>query len=207
MNDTYPPSAWKKSYAEVCRTHPDLVAVFESARGRLALLLRHTLVPIDAEAEEWGRITRVIAGRIIRDLRAVGVVAPIMLLQHRSLKEIAHILCGWACRYDGDPIRRRELARVAEQQVADLDFIAAARRSAMVSPSGDPTLPVARSSEEERLVQWYEDMTSCWAEATPPTRRTLILLTHRWIAAHAFGPEVARREAGLRDLAPGGAVR
>jgi hypothetical protein len=205
MSDTYPPSAWKKSYADACRAHPDLVAVFESARGRLALLLRQTLVPIDAEAEEWGRATRTAAGRIIRDLRAVGVVEPIVLLQHRSLKEIAHILCRWACRYDGDPIRRRELSRVAQQQVADLDFIATTRRSGMTSLSG-AMLPVTRTREQERFLRWYEDMTPCWAGATPPTRRTLILLTHRWIAAHALGSEAALREAVLRDLVPGAAV-
>ena len=37
---------WDERLAEVCRRHPDLVAVYESSRGRLGLLLRQTLVPL-----------------------------------------------------------------------------------------------------------------------------------------------------------------
>ena len=40
---------WEDRYIEVCRRHPDLVAVYESPRGRLALLLRQTLVPLGPE--------------------------------------------------------------------------------------------------------------------------------------------------------------
>ena len=31
---------WEDRFTEVCRRHHDLVAVYESPRGRLALLLR-----------------------------------------------------------------------------------------------------------------------------------------------------------------------
>lgn len=171
MSNTDCVDRWHDGYTEVCRKHPELVAAFESSRGRLALLLRDTLVPIDAEAEDWARSTRSAAGRVIRDLRAAGVTAPIVLLQHRSLKETAHVLASWTCRYDGDPARRRALARVANRGTADMDYISTARRTspALAAPDAGP-LTQTDSRTQERLVQWYGDMTQSWAGARPPPR-------------------------------------
>src|SRR6266850_2330623 len=56
---------WDGRFAETCRQHPDLVAVYESAHGRLGLLLRQTLVPLDAERVEWLTETRVVARRLV----------------------------------------------------------------------------------------------------------------------------------------------
>ena len=56
---------WDDRFAEVCRRHPDLVAVYESPRGRLALLLRQTLVPLGPEHFEWLAETRATARAVI----------------------------------------------------------------------------------------------------------------------------------------------
>src|SRR5207244_2840242 len=44
--------------ASVCCRHPDLVAVYEAPDGRLALLLRQTLVPLGEERGRWLNNTR-----------------------------------------------------------------------------------------------------------------------------------------------------
>jgi hypothetical protein len=64
---------WEDRFIEVCRRHRDLVAVYESPRGRLALLLRQTLVPLAPEHFEWLAETRATARAVIADLRGVGV--------------------------------------------------------------------------------------------------------------------------------------
>jgi hypothetical protein len=63
---------WEDRFTEVCRRHHDLVAVYESPRGRLALLLRQTLVPLGPEHFEWLAETRATARAVIADLRVAG---------------------------------------------------------------------------------------------------------------------------------------
>jgi len=45
-------SVFAERYAQACRRHPDLVAVHESPNGDIALVLRHTLVPLPEEHVE-----------------------------------------------------------------------------------------------------------------------------------------------------------
>ena len=52
---------WDDRFLEVCRRHPDVIAVYESAHGRLGLLLRQTLVPLGVERVPWLADTRTTA--------------------------------------------------------------------------------------------------------------------------------------------------
>ena len=61
---------WLDGYTVLCRECPDLVAVYESSGGRLALLLRHTPVPLIQEYGAWRAETRK-AARIIVDLQTI----------------------------------------------------------------------------------------------------------------------------------------
>src|SRR5204862_143444 len=45
-------SVFAERYAQACRRHPDLVAVHESPNGDIALVLRHTFVPLPEEHAE-----------------------------------------------------------------------------------------------------------------------------------------------------------
>src|SRR5437899_10582945 len=49
---------WLDHYSSACRECPDLVAVYEAIDGRLALLLRQTLVPLPEESPAFRRATR-----------------------------------------------------------------------------------------------------------------------------------------------------
>src|SRR5437762_12208067 len=51
-------SVFAERYAQACRRHPDLVAVHESPNGDIALVLRHTFVPLPEEHAEWRRAAR-----------------------------------------------------------------------------------------------------------------------------------------------------
>jgi hypothetical protein len=107
--------------------HPDLVAIFQSRRGRIALLLRQTLVPLPEERSKWLDETRRSARAVIAALRATGLTGPWLVLQWRSLGQAAEVLHGWRCRYDADPVRRAELTRVVERRLADQRYLDAAR--------------------------------------------------------------------------------
>jgi hypothetical protein len=127
--------------------HPDLVAIFQSRRGRIALLLRQTLVPLPEERSRWLNETRGAARAVIAGLRARGFTGPLVVLQWRSFGQTAEVLRGWRCRYDGDPVRRAELTRVVERRLADQRYLDALRtrtdsgqwsREAFPAPLDDP---------------------------------------------------------------------
>jgi hypothetical protein len=100
-----------------------LVAIFQSRRGRIALLLRQTLVPLAEERSKWLEETRRSARAVITALRANGITGPWLVLQWRSLGQAAEVLRGWRCRYDADPVRRAELTRVVERRLADQRYL------------------------------------------------------------------------------------
>src|SRR5256712_10281826 len=58
--------------ASVCCRHPDLVAVYEAPDGRLALLLRQTLVPLGEERGRWFNDTRRAAHAAVASLPPAG---------------------------------------------------------------------------------------------------------------------------------------
>src|SRR5205807_5979018 len=65
-------SVFAERYAQACRRHPDLVAVHESPNGDIALVLRHTFVPLPEEHAEWRRAPRPAARDPLGDLRGAG---------------------------------------------------------------------------------------------------------------------------------------
>jgi hypothetical protein len=139
---TAPASLWSDRHAEICRRHRNVVAVYESAAGRYALLLADTLVPLGDEHRAWLRSTRTTARAIARDLRAAGLGRHFFVLQWWPLEQLAQVFERWACRYDGDPARRAQHMRVVAGQLADRRFLCsqwvgqaapAARRRALTS--------------------------------------------------------------------------
>lgn len=108
----------------VCRAHPDLIALFKSRGARWALLLRHTVVPLAEERDEWFTETRRVARSAIASLKAAGVKGRFTVLQWRPFGEVAFVLRSWNCHYDGDPARRGELTRVVLGRLADRRFVA-----------------------------------------------------------------------------------
>src|SRR2546428_5068038 len=105
--------------ASVCCRHPDLVAVYEAPDGRLALLLRQTLVPVGGERGRWFNDTRRAAHAAVASLRAAGVTQDVTVLQWRPLNDVARILTDWRCRYLGDPERYVQLADIAGARLRD----------------------------------------------------------------------------------------
>lgn len=120
-------SAWSATHLMACRAEPDLVAVYESQDGSLALLLRHTITPLAEERRLWARGTRRAAAAIIRRLREEELEGRFVVLQWLPLDEVARILRHWTCRYEGDSDRRAQIARVVEGRLADRAFLASVR--------------------------------------------------------------------------------
>lgn len=173
---------WTEAYAAVCRQQPDVIAVFESPHGRLALLLRQSLVPLPEERACWFDATRRAARSVTRSLRSAGLVDDVTILQWRPLRQIAHIMKCWDCCFEGDSVRYAELADIVSTR----------------PPDGGPTPPTAG------VGRWYRDMTPCWMTAEPSRRRRLLLRTHRWIADYVLEPIARGGEpdpADLEDLA------
>lgn len=202
---------WDERFAETCRQHPDLVAVYESAQGRLGLLLRQTLVPLDAERVEWLTETRAVARRVIGDLRGGGFTDGAVVLQWLPMGDLACIVARWVRCWDGDPARRSQLLAVVERRLVDERFLAA-RRTHGRAPAVDPAAPPASNGgaapaiglEEaglDAVKAWYEAMAPCWLAIQPARRRRLVLQTHVWIADRALtdpldGPRQAAAELG-----------
>lgn len=203
---------WDERFAETCARHADLVAVFESAHGRLGLLLRQTLVPLDAERLDWLGETRAVARHIITDLRAVGFSGGAVVLQWLPVHDVARIVGRWVRRWDGDPVRRSQLLAVVERRLMDERYLAA-RRAHGTSPverptatpviAGDADAPAEGFNEAglDALKAWYEAMAPCWLAIQPARRRRLVLQSHVWIADHALadpveGPRRAAAELG-----------
>jgi hypothetical protein len=100
---------WSEACSSVCRRHPSVVAAFESPRGRLALLLRHTLTPTLEATARWRNETSIGARTVTADLRAVGLTGDVIILQWCSLRLIADVVAHWDCTYEGDERRRAQL--------------------------------------------------------------------------------------------------
>jgi len=115
---------WLDRYSAVCQECPDLVAVYEAPDGRIALLLRHTLVPLPEEFVSLRRTTRSAARAAADKLRAAGFRGGLMVLQWQPLGTAAAVMRDWPCRYEADAARRVQLAAVAERYAADERYLA-----------------------------------------------------------------------------------
>ena len=100
---------WDEAYTSVCRRHPDVVAAFESPRGRVALLLRQTLTPPSQERSRWLAETRRAARDVTASLRAAGLSHEVTILQWLPLPRAAQIMARWDCCYEGDEARHANL--------------------------------------------------------------------------------------------------
>jgi hypothetical protein len=207
---------WDERFAQTCRQHPDLVAVYESAHGRLGLLLRQTLVPLDAERVEWLTETRAVARRVIGDLRGGGFTDGAVVLQWLPMMDLARIVARWVRRWDGDPARRSQLLAVVERRLVDERFLATRRRHGR-APAVDPAAPPASNSgaapaigvEEaglDALKAWYEAMAPCWLAIQPARRRRLVLQSHVWIADRALTDPVDGPRQAAAELGPDGSL-
>src|SRR6266850_2214934 len=174
---------WLDRYSVVCRECPDLVAVYEAPDRRIALLLRHTLVPLPEEYPAFRRATRNAARTIVDSLRAAGFRRGFVVLQWQPLGSAAEIMRTWSCRYEADAGRRAQLVAVAERFAADERYLAGQiqlRRRATPRTVGLPP-PFATSGELHGLQSWYDAMAPSWLSIEPLLRRALVLKTHRWI--------------------------
>jgi len=205
---------WDDRLLEVCRRHPDLVAVYESGHGRLGLLLRQTLAPLSVERVEWLDETRTVARAIIEDLRAARFTGGTVVLQWLRVEDIARIVSRWVRRWDGDPARRSELIATVERAVTDQLFLQS-RAAAVVTPDERAAaaavtrtlMPAGRALDDaglDALKLWYEAMAPRWLAIRPAQRRRLVLQTHVWIAECALGDPVLGPGLAVKDLGPDG---
>lgn len=205
---------WDERLAEVCRRHPDLIAVYESSRGRLGLLLRQTLVPLAAEQMMWVAETRTVARALIQDLRAAGFEGGTVVLQWLPIEDVARIVARWVRRWDGDSARRSELLAVVDRRLADQRFLAAlsgpvaVRDDAGAEAAGATVTTRTRFDETglEALKAWYETMAPCWLAIQPARRRRLVLQTHVWLADVALADPLDGPRRALAELGPSGAL-
>ena len=197
---------WPEHYRAVCRRHGDLVAVLESGTGRLALVFRHTPLPLIEESEVWVREIRDLTRAVMSDLRRAGLRRRYLVLQGRPPREARTILRMWTCRYDGDPERRGAILKAIERHLEDQRFVAARQRIASPLPQ-ELAAYLARGGQNvelRALSTWYSEMIDCWIDAEPAVRRQLILRTHQWIidrvlaSAEAHAPILAE----LGDAGP-----
>jgi hypothetical protein len=198
---------WLDDYTVLCQKCPDLVAVYESSAGDLALLLRHTPVPAMPEYGAWRAETRKTARVVIAKLRAAGLRSEVIVLQWLPLRGVARIMRTWACRYEGDAARRAQLTAVAERYAADDRFLAARTRLRRRPPArADRLRPLFTDSAEDlrALRCWYEAMAPSWLSIQPALRRALVLRTHRWIAERLLAPTSDGYAAEQEDLGVGG---
>ena len=198
---------WLDGYTVLCRECPDLVAVYESSGGRLALLLRHTPVPVMQEYGAWRAETRKTAHIIVAKLRRAGLRGGVIVLQWLPLSGVAKIVRTWVCRYEGDATRRAQLAAVAERYAADDRFLATRVRFRRRTPVPADRIrsPFTDSAEElYALRRWYEAMAPCWLGIEPALRQALVLRTHRWVAERLLAPAAAGHVSAHEDLGVGG---
>jgi len=191
---------WLDRYADICRECLDLVAVYEAPDGRIALLLRHTLVPLPEEFATMRRMTRSAARAAADRLRQAGFRGGLLVLQWQPLGAAADIMRAWTCRYDADPVRRAQLTAVAERYAADERYLARqiqARQRPSPRPVGTPP-PFAATDELHGLQSWYDAMAPSWLSVEPLLRRALVLKTHRWIAEHILIPAADGRTSATQ---------
>jgi hypothetical protein len=203
---------WDERLAEVCRRHPDLVAVYESSRGRLGLLLRQTLVPLAAEQMMWVAETRTVARGLIQDLRAAGFEGGTVVLQWLPIEDVARIVARWVRCWDGDSARRSQLLAVVDRRLADQRFLAALSlpEPVTVRDGAPETIVTTRTEFDETgldaLKAWYETMAPCWLAIQPARRRRLVLQTHVWLADVALADPVNGPRRALADLGSNGSL-
>jgi hypothetical protein len=163
---------WADAYATACARHADVVAVYESPRGRLALLLRQTPAPLAEELPAWLLHTRRAARRILTALRATGFSAGVLILQWLPFEEAARILADWPCRYVGDAARLAALRRLIDRYLADRRFLAS--RAPEFHTDEDPMTTLARLGDARLALEcWYRAMVPRWLAVEPALRRRL----------------------------------
>jgi hypothetical protein len=200
---------WRPRFESICRSHPDLVAVFESpASGVLAILLRSTVVPLPEEHEQWIDETRRAARAIIGRLRAAGLRREVVILQWRSPEEIAYVLRAWVCRCEVDPDRLAELSAVVVRLLEDHRYLSSRRAGATAAgPAAQRDLDVVlRSCDRHGLSDWYRHMAPCWLRIEPALRRQLVLRVHRWIVERVLIPLARGDRADVDDLVAGASL-
>jgi hypothetical protein len=189
---------WLDRYSAVCQECPDLVAVYEAPDGRMALLLRQTLVPLPEEFSSLRRTTRSAARAVSGKLRAAGFRGSFVVLQWQPIGMAATVMKDWPCRYEADAARHAQLIAVAERYAADARYLASqtqSRRRAASRPLAAP--PYAASKELHGLQSWYDAMAPSWLGMQPPLRRAMVLKTHRWIAEHILIPAADGRTSAF----------
>ncbi len=194
---------WSQDLARACHRHPDVVAAYEAPDGRLALLLRQTLVPLLEERGRWLNETRRAARAAVTSLRAAGQDEDVTVLQWRPLEDVAHVLACWTGRYFGDPARCAQLADIVTTRLSDRvsDELAPGCRRA---PERRPDAEALALSPT--LLRWYRDMVACWLDVEPPVRRRLILRTHRWIVERVLAPMARGDRPAVEELGPTGGL-
>jgi hypothetical protein len=190
-------SVFAERYAQACRRHPDLVAVHESPNGDIALVLRHTLVPLPEEHAEWRRATRAAARDALDDLRGAGFEASVVVAQWLPVPRLARIFDSWPRRWEGDPTRAAQLRRVVRQLAADQRFLE--WRSTEHRRLRPPGLRASAS-----VGRWYTAMAPLWLRLQPEVRRQLVLQTHAWIIERVQASDTCPPPAD--DLSPDGAL-
>ena len=190
-------SVFAERYAQACRRHPDLVAVHESPNGDIALVLRHTLVPLPEEHVEWRRATRAAARDALDDLRGAGFEGSVVVAQWLPVPRVARIFDSWPRRWEGDPARAAQLRRVVRQRAADERFLA--WRSTEHRRLRPPGLRTSASVD-----RWYTAMAPLWLQLQPEVRRQLVLQTHAWIIERVQVSDTCPPLAD--DLSPDGAL-
>jgi hypothetical protein len=190
---------WNDRYEYVCRTVPDLAAIYESPHGQLALLLRHTLVPLVEEHPEWLSSTRDAVRALVPRLRGSGFSGSVLVLQWLPVDQVADIVQSWRCRYDGDPERRARLSRVAERYADDQRFLTSQMATVRPRPRVSQAVgPALDATARATVMRWYGAMGPCWLTIEPEVRRTLVFRVHRWLADRVL-------ERGDDDATPPGA--
>jgi hypothetical protein len=199
---------WDDRLLEVCRRHPDVIAVYESAHGRLGILLRHTLMPLSVERVAWMAETRAAARAFIGELRAARFAGGTVVLQWLPVADVARIMARWVRRWDGDPARRSAITASVERAVAEQTFLRTRTAKATLMSAPTPMQPEAearasRALDEaglEALKAWYETMAPCWLAIQPARRRRLVLQTHVWIAERVLADPASAIGPALKDL-------
>jgi hypothetical protein len=90
------------AYRSICERHVDLLAVYESPNGELALLLDDTVLPPSSPRHRgrWFEHTRSAGERIAAELRRAGIKRRIRVVQLLPRVEAGEILTRWSRRYD-----------------------------------------------------------------------------------------------------------
>jgi hypothetical protein len=172
---------WSPALAEACARHPDLAAVHESPTGTLALVLRHTIVPLPEERGTWLSETRAAAQGVVDDLRRAGFAGRTVVAQWLSVPRLDYVFDTWPSRWEGDAERAAQLRDLAGRLLADRRFLAY-RRAVAARRARIPREP-------QGIRRWYCTMAPTWLGIQPEVRRKLVLQTHVWIVERVLEGE------------------